>query len=189
MLLSSRFRDALTYATQLHAGQSRKASDVPYISHLLAVASIVLDYGGTEDEAIAALLHDAIEDQGGASTREKIRQLFGEAVVGIVNGCSDSETIPKPPWRERKEKYLEHLCTASSSVLLVSAADKLHNIRTMLIDYQIIGEQIWQRFTGGKDGTLWYYRAVVDVLIPLGPKLLVGELERAVIELESIACF
>ena len=109
MELSTRFEDALTFATRLHADQTRKGTTIPYISHLLAVTSIVLEQGGNEDEAIAALLHDAIEDQGGASTREEIRRLFGETVVEIVNGCTDAEVVPKPPWRTRKEAYIAHL--------------------------------------------------------------------------------
>ena len=109
MLLSHRFKDALDYATDLHATQVRKGSGVPYIGHLLAVASIVLDYGGTEDEAIAALLHDAVEDQGGDATRQEIIRRFGPEIAAIVDGCTDAETIPKPPWRKRKEDYIVHL--------------------------------------------------------------------------------
>src|SRR5947209_2209991 len=129
MRLTLRFEDALVFATQLHAGQRRKGSATPYVAHLLAVAAIVLENEGNEDEAIAALLHDAIEDQGGAPTREMIRERFGNRVVEIVDGCTDAEVIPKPPWRARKEAYIAHLRGATPSVRLVSAADKLHNAR------------------------------------------------------------
>jgi len=184
--LSTRFEEALTFATRLHADQARKGTTIPYISHLLAVTSIVLEQGGNEDEAIAALLHDAIEDQGGASTREEIRRRFGETVVEIVNGCTDAEVVPKPPWRRRKEAYIAHLRDAPASVRLVSAADKLHNARAILADYRSVGESLWKRFHGGKTGTLWYYRTLVDVLQKTGPAPLFEELERVVSEIETL---
>jgi (p)ppGpp synthase/HD superfamily hydrolase len=187
MKLTSRFEDALIFATQLHAKQLRKGAAVPYIAHLLAVTSIVLENGGNEDEAIAALLHDAIEDQGGAATRELIRQRFGNNVVAIVDGCSDTDIYPKPPWKARKEKYIAHLRSAPASVRLVSAADKLHNARTVLADYRILGEALWQRFHGGRDGTLWYYRTVTDILLNAGKTPLIEELDRVVSELELLA--
>ena len=162
MILSLRFDEAFAYASRLHACQQRKGTDIPYLAHLLAVTAIVLEYGGGEDEAIAALLHDAIEDQGGPATRAEIRHRFGEHVVDIVDGCTDAETVPKPPWRQRKEAYVAHVGDASSSVRLVSAADKLHNARSILADYRQLGEALWDRFRGGRDGTLWYYRALVD---------------------------
>jgi GTP pyrophosphokinase len=164
MKLSTRFEEALVLATCLHADQTRKGTAIPYISHLLAVTAIVLEHGGNEDEAIAALLHDSIEDQGGAATREEIRRQFGDRVVEIVDGCTDTDVMPKPPWRERKEAYLAHIIEATGSVRLVSAADKLHNARAILEDYRIIGEALWNRFNGGKEGTLWYYRSAVDAL-------------------------
>ena len=185
-MLSERFTDALTFATQLHARQTRKGSEVPYIAHLLGVASTVLEHGANEDEAIAALLHDAIEDQGGATTREEIRRRFGDTVTEIVDGCTDSDTTPKPPWRQRKEAYIAHIPTASASVLLVSAADKLYNARSVLNDYRLIGDAVWQRFQGGKNGSLWYYRAVVDALRSTGSSPLFDELERVVSELERL---
>lgn len=184
--MSERFTEALTYATHLHANQTRKGSGVPYIAHLLGVASIVLENGGNEDEAIAALLHDAIEDQGGAATREEIRRRFGNTVTEIVNGCTDAETIPKPPWRQRKEEYIAHIPTASPSVLLVSCADKLYNARSILNDYRVLGESVWERFKGGKEGSLWYYRAVVDAFCKTGSTPLIAELERVVSELEKL---
>jgi GTP pyrophosphokinase len=185
-MLSERFTQALTYATQLHAKQVRKGSGVPYVAHLLGVASIALEYGANEDEAIAALLHDAVEDQGGAATREEIRRRFGDNVTAIVDGCTDADTIPKPPWRERKEAYIAHIPTASSSVLLVSAADKLHNAQSILKDYRILGESLWQRFQGGKAGTLWYYRALVTAFYQTGSSPIFAELERVVSELERL---
>jgi GTP pyrophosphokinase len=186
MMLSERFTDALAFATQLHAGQTRKGNGVPYIAHLLGVASTVLEHGANEDEAIAALLHDAIEDQGGAATREEIRRRFGDTVTEIVDGCTDSDTTPKPPWRQRKEAYIAHIPTASASVRLVSAADKLYNARSVLNDYRLIGDAVWERFQGGKNGSLWYYRAIVDAFRSTGSSPLFDELERVVSELESL---
>ena len=187
MELSTRFDEALVLAARLHAGQTRKGTGIPYIAHLLAVASIVLEQDGSEDEAIAALLHDAIEDQGGASTRQLIRERFGENVVEIVNGCTDAESMPKPPWRARKEAYIAHLADAPAPVRLVSAADKLHNARAILADYRAIGEALWERFNGGKEGTLWYYRSLVTVLRNAERTPLVEELERVVSEIEMLA--
>jgi (p)ppGpp synthase/HD superfamily hydrolase len=186
MPLSDRFTEALTFATQLHATQIRKGSGTPYIAHLLGVASIVLEYGADEDEAIAALLHDAIEDQGGSQARSEIRRRFGDRVTEIVDGCTDSDTQPKPPWRERKEAYIAHIPHASKSVRLVSAADKLYNARSILKDYQLVGDSLWERFTGGKDGSLWYYRAIVDAFRQTESHPLVDELDRVVEELEKI---
>jgi (p)ppGpp synthase/HD superfamily hydrolase len=187
MPLTERFHEALDYSAALHAAQLRKGSQTPYVAHLLAVAAIALEYGADEDEAIAALLHDAVEDQGGAPTREEIRRRFGPRVATIVDGCTDGDTVPKPPWLERKEKYLAHLPTAGASVHLVSAADKLHNVRSIVQDHRLLGDTVWRRFTAGKDGTLWYYRQVADVLGQVWPGPLVDELERAVRELERRA--
>lgn len=184
MILSERFKDALWRATDLHANQSRKGSGVPYVAHLLGVASLVLEYGGTEDEAIAALLHDAVEDQGGQRTREMIADKYGATIAQIVDGCTDSDTIPKPPWRERKEAYIAHIATASPSVLLVSACDKLYNARSILADYRVTGEEIWERLKGGKkDGTLWYYQALVEAYKKTGQHRVYDELERTVREI------
>jgi (p)ppGpp synthase/HD superfamily hydrolase len=164
MARSKDFESALRYASRLHAGQTRKGSDAPYISHLLAVAAIVLEHGGTEKEAIAALLHDAVEDQGGRETHEEIRRRYGKRVAGIVAACSDTDQSPKPPWRARKETYVERLRSEPYSVRLVVAADKLHNARHLLSSYRVQGEDLWSHFKGGREGTLWYYRAVVDAL-------------------------
>ncbi len=188
MALSVHFDEALVYATRLHAGQVRKGTSVPYIAHLLAVAGIVLDYGGTESEAIAALLHDAVEDQGGAPTREEIRRRFGAEVVAIVDGCSDTDQTPKPPWQARKEAYIARLPHETAAVRLVSTADKLHNARDILAAYRALGEALWGRFNGGRDGTLWYYRALVQAYraAETAPPL-VDELDRVVSELERLA--
>jgi GTP pyrophosphokinase len=186
MKLSECFTQALIFASQLHAKQTRKGSGVPYVAHLLAVASIALEYGASEDEAIAALLHDAIEDQGGAATREEIRRRFGDTVTEIVDGCTESDITPKPPWRQRKEAYIAHIPNASVSVRLVSAADKLHNARSILKDYRLLGDGVWERFQGGKNGTLWYYRSIVDAFHTVESTPLVDELERVVSELEGL---
>ena len=186
MMLSDRFTDALTFATQLHAKQTRKGGGIPYIAHLLGVASIALEHGANEDEAIAALLHDAIEDQGGAATREEIRCRFGNTVTEIVDGCTESDLTPKPPWLERKQAYIAHIPGASPSVRLVSASDKLHNARSVLNDYRILGDAVWERFQGGKEGTLWYYHSLVEVFRSTGSTPLIDELERTVRELERL---
>jgi (p)ppGpp synthase/HD superfamily hydrolase len=180
-----KFDHALVYASRLHRDQVRKGTSTPYITHLLAVASIVGENGGTEDEVVAALLHDAPEDQGGEATLQEIRDQFGDGVAEIVDGCTDTYETPKPPWRERKERYLAHLADASGSVRLLSSADKLHNARTVLSDYRLLGEDLWTRFNGKKEGTLWYYRAVVDVL--QGDSPIVEELDRTVSELETLS--
>ena len=160
--LGPRFLRAFQFAAEKHAGQTRKASTIPYIAHLMGVASLVLEAGGDEDLAIAALLHDVVEDCGGAPILTEVRRCFGERVAHVVDGCTDSDTDPKPPWRERKENYLRHLKRADAGTRLVSAADKLNNIRSILTDYREIGESVWARFNGGRDGTLWYYRALRD---------------------------
>jgi GTP pyrophosphokinase len=185
--LTDRFQNALAYAATLHGKQTRKASGEPYLSHLLAVAALVMENGGNEDECIAALLHDAAEDQGGRPILKEIQERFGAKVATIVEGCSDTFETPKPAWRVRKETHITHLQTESPSVRLITAADKLHNIRSILREYRRQGETLWSCFHGGRDGTLWYYRAVVTVLRQTGNSLLIEELERAVDELESLA--
>ena len=190
-MLSNRFTEALVYAKELHDTQTRKGGNVPYLAHLMGVASIALEYGANEDEAIAALLHDAIEDQGGPPTAREIRRRFGDTVADIVEGCTDADTTPKPPWRQRKEAYIAHIPTASLSVRLVSAADKLYNAWSILKDYRVLGESVWQRFKGGaKDGTLWYYRSLVTALrqAEFDPNLtfLIDELDRVVTKLEEL---
>jgi (p)ppGpp synthase/HD superfamily hydrolase len=185
--LTARFHRALVYAARVHARQFRKGTSRPYIGHLLGVTSIVLTHGGDEDEAIAALLHDAVEDQGGKPRLREIRRKFGGRVARIVEGCTDSDVEPKPPWLERKTEYLRHLRRADSSVRLVSAADKLYNARETLEDLRTHREALWKRFKGGKQGTLWYYREVGKILRRKGPKELAAELERVVRELTRAA--
>lgn len=185
--LTQRFRDALQYATQLHNGQVRKGTTIPYVSHLLAVTAMVLEDGGDEDQAIAALLHDAVEDQGGQATLEQIRLRFGALVAELVDGCTDTYETPKPPWRARKEDYLNHLKSAPEGVLRISLADKLHNAHTILRDLHTIGPPVWQRFNGGMIGTLWYYRSLVDFFASASQSPLVGELKRVIEELEALA--
>jgi (p)ppGpp synthase/HD superfamily hydrolase len=182
---SPRFDAALVYTHQLHADQRRKGTTIPYVGHLLAVTAIVIENGGTEDEVIAALLHDAVEDAGGPDTREDIRLLFGDNVATLVDGLTDTDQTPKPPWRQRKETYLAHLRDAPSSVLLVSLADKIHNAQSILRDVHTDGDSVWNRFTGGRDGSLWYYRSLVEIFRARGQfTTLVAELDRVVSELE-----
>lgn len=185
--LSDRFVQAMSFAAQLHANQLRKGTHVPYIAHLLGVTSLALEYGATEDEAIAALLHDAIEDQGGAATREEIRRQFGDTVTQIVEGCTDADTVPKPPWKERKQAYIQHIPLASASVRLVSACDKLHNARSIVRDCREQGEAVWDKFKGGKAGTLWYYRALITAFRQGEPMPVIEELDRVVTEMEALS--
>jgi (p)ppGpp synthase/HD superfamily hydrolase len=185
--LSPRFEQALAYAAQIHAGQLRRGTKIPYLSHLLAVTGIALEHGATEDEAIAALLHDAVEDAGGEARLADLEVRFGHRVARIVAGCTDTDQTPKPPWAERKTAHLAHLRRAPLPVKLVSACDKLHNSRSILSDCRILGDALWGRFHGGKEGTLWYYRAVVSAFG--GPRLrgLAQDLDATVTELERLA--
>lgn len=186
--LSERFDDALLYASRLHRGQVRKGTAVPYLAHLLAVAALVLDHGGDEDEAIAALLHDAVEDQGGPPVLAEIERRFGPRAAAIVAGCTDADGTPRPPWRARKDACLAHLRTAPAPVILVSAADKLHNAQAILADYRRLGEPLWDRFSGGRRGVLWYYRALVAAYRETGHAgALVVELDRVVSRIERLA--
>jgi len=187
MNLSPRFDQALQYAVLIHAGQIRKGANIHYISHLLGVASIALEYGANEDETIGALLHDAGEDAGGEGRIEDIRLRFGDGVADVVSGCTDAIIIPKPPWRKRKEDYIAHLPKSAPSVRLVSAADKLHNARAILRDLRCHGDAVWQRFKGGKDGTLWYYRSLITAYRLSGESELIEELDRVVTEIERLA--
>ncbi len=181
---SELWQQAFTYASDLHATQTRKGKDVPYISHLMGVAAIVLEQGGTENQAIGALLHDAVEDQ--EVTVEEIRKRFNDEVAEIVGGCTDAETESKSEWRGGKEEYIAHLSEAGPSVWLVAAADKLYNALNILEDYRIEGESLWDRFTGGKDGTLWYYKSLAKTFREINPSPLTDELGRVVSELEKL---
>lgn len=183
---STRLGEAFQYAAEFHREQKRKGTETPYISHLMAVAGIVLENGGDEDTAIAALLHDVIEDGGGDAARKEIRRRFGKRVADIVDECTDAETVPKLPWRERKEIYVAHLRHASPQARLVSAADKLHNARAILADYRVVGEALWTRFNADRDGVLWYYNAIVAAFREGGATPLVEELERVVKELTRL---
>lgn len=187
MELTKRFDDAFLYASHLHSGQKRKASLVPYISHLLAVTALVLQYGGDEDQAIAAMLHDAVEDQGGVEILAEIRSRFGERVARIVDGCTDSYTTPKRPWLERKKFYIERLKDEPSDVRLVSLADKVDNLRSIAADLEENGEETWTKFRGGKDGSIWYYRSLVDIFSEGEPGGLARVFSRLVDEIEKKA--
>lgn len=160
-VLSERFDEALVFARQLHQTQTRKGSNIPYMSHLIRVAGLALEFGATEDEAIAALLHDAIEDQGGDTARQEIIKRFGQNVADIVDGCTDADVQPKPPWHQRKQAYIDHISEAPESVLLVSGCDKLDNLRALLKDYRQLGDELWERFSASKEDSMWYYGELV----------------------------
>ncbi|MCY7408306.1 MAG: HD domain-containing protein [Alkalinema sp. CAN_BIN05] len=161
-MLGDRFELALVMMYRLHLSQVRKGSPVPYVAHLLSVAALVLEDGGDEDEAIAALLHDAMEDQG--LRRDVLCLRFGDRVCEIVEGCTESVVVPRRPWRERKLLHLAMVEGATVSVRRVTMADKLHNVRSFLAEYERLGPGLWGRFGGGRDGTIWYYREMVSRL-------------------------
>jgi (p)ppGpp synthase/HD superfamily hydrolase len=185
--LSERFDEALTYASDLHRTQTRKGGDIPYIGHLLSVASLVIEGGGTETQAIAGLLHDAVEDQGGAPVLADIREKFGDNVATIVAECSDTDVVPKPPWKKRKQDYIDHLGDASEATILVSLADKLDNARAILRDYRIDGPELWQRFSvHDPQQHLWYYRSLLAVYQARNSTWLVAELARVLGELDDL---
>jgi (p)ppGpp synthase/HD superfamily hydrolase len=187
MRLSRDFEKALNYATRIHGGQLRKKTRIPYIAHILGVTAIAMEYGATETEAIGALLHDAVEDCGGAKRLHDIERKFGKAVAKIVEGCTDTDQTPKPPWLARKKAYIAHLRHAPVSTQIVSAADKLHNLRAILMDYRTEDDKLWSRFNGGKKGTLWYY-AVLLAAFNSGERLdpLVAELDRTLKTIEKL---
>lgn len=178
--LSTRFDDAFRYAHGLHADQRRKGSGAPYIGHLMGVASIVLEDGGTEDEAVAALLHDAAEDHGGRERLADIRARFGDEVARIVEDCTDSWDTPKPPWAERKHAYVHHARRLPPSSLRVSAADKVHNAYAILRDLRNLGEAVWDRFQATPDDVMSYYEGLVRAYREAGGGRLVDELDRIV---------
>lgn len=175
-----RLCSAFGLAVDLHAEQTRKGGSRPYIGHLLGTASIAMQHGADEDVVIGALLHDAVEDQGGAPTLERIRKAFGDRVARIVDSCSDTDKTPKPPWRKRKEDYIAHLHGARADELLVTASDKLHNLRETLSDLRATGPAFWDMFEGGKEGTLWYYTELITAFRETGllPSALLRELEE-----------
>ncbi len=184
--LSQRFDEALQWASRLHADQVRKGTDIPYFAHLVAVTGLVLENGADEDVAIAALLHDACEDQGGMKILLEIDKRYGPRVAGIVEALSDTFEDPKPPWRERKESYVASIAGESEDALLVAAADKLHNVRTIIYDYRAVGEELWERFSCSRDDVLWYYRAMVTEMRKVWEHSLLEELDRRVSELEAL---
>lgn len=184
--LGPRFQRAFSFAAEKHSGQTRKASTIPYIAHLMGVASLVLEAGGDEDLAIAALLHDVVEDCGGAPMLREVRRRFGTRVAKVVDGCTDTDVYPKPPWLERKQKYIARLRNEDAETRLVSAADKLNNVRSILSDYRAIGEAVWSRFNGGRDGTVWYYRTLRDEFLRDEPNRITRDLELAVNELDAM---
>jgi (p)ppGpp synthase/HD superfamily hydrolase len=187
-LLSARFVEALTYTANLHAAQVRKGTDVPYVSHLVAVCSLVLEDGGNEDQAIAGLLHDALEDQPRqGKTAKEIERKFGARVLGIVEACTDAMTHPKRPWIERKKEYVARARTHSPEARRVSLADKLHNTRSILTDLRQIGDAVWDRFNATPDDILWYYRSLAGVYGEAGPSRLSDELDLVVTELERLS--
>jgi (p)ppGpp synthase/HD superfamily hydrolase len=186
VILGERFEKALAYAVGLHRTQFRKGSGVPYVAHLLGTAAVVLHFGGDEDQAIAALLHDAAEDQGGRATLERIRALFGDRVAMIVDGCTDTYEQPKPQWRPRKEAYIASIAKKSADVRLVSAADKVDNARSIVTDLRTIGPALWDRFKGGRQ-SVWYYRELVNAFRAAGDGPIVAELDAVVTEIERMA--
>jgi (p)ppGpp synthase/HD superfamily hydrolase len=187
--LTDTFDRALIYGTHVHGGQARKGTSIPYVAHLLAVAATVLEYGGSEDMAISALLHDAVEDQGGEPRLADIRNRFGDRVADIVRSCSDSTSAnqPKEAWNIRKTRYIEHLDTLDQETLLVSLSDKIHNARSILRDLRKpeIGTAIWDRFSKPKKDTLWNYRELANAFRRLLPGQLAGELSEIVEVLEA----
>lgn len=183
--LTPKFVEALGYAAEKHATQTRKAGEVPYLGHLLSVAGLVIEADGTETQAIAALLHDAAEDQGGERTLAEIGQKFGADVASIVAECSDTFEAPKPPWRGRKERYIQHLREASDDAVLVSLADKLDNARAILRDLRAHGNEVWQRFSVQDPQLhLWYYRSLLEVYSQRAHSWMVGELHDVIGALE-----
>lgn len=183
--LTPKFVEAVEYAAQLHSTQTRKGSDIPYLGHLLSVAGLVIEADGTEPQAIAALLHDAAEDQGGEETLAEIRQKFGSDVAIIVEDCSDTFETPKPPWRPRKENYIRHLREASDEAVLVSLADKLHNARALLREFRDLGDELWQRFNEqDPQQHLWYYRELLKVYTDRIDNWMVDDLRDVVDALE-----
>ncbi len=184
--LGERFEEALVYSARIHDAQVRKASDVPYVSHLLGVAALVLEDGGDEDEAIGALLHDAAEDQGGRERLEDIRRRFGDRVAAIVDGCTDTYETPKPDWDLRKRAYIEHLREVGDlGILRVSLADKLHNARSIFRDLSLSGDEVWERFTRGREQQLWYYGALVEVFRGRVDSPMVAELDVILAEMRN----
>lgn len=184
-ILGPRFEDALVYGAELHRAQLRKGGLIPYVGHLLIVAGTVIEWGGDEDQAIAAILHDAVEDQGrSGETAAEIHRRFDGRVAEFVKGLSDTDETPKPPWKQRKKTYMDKLRNEPIEVVLISAADKLHNSRAILADFIEEGEGLWQRFTIKDQGglpQLWYYRELLKIYEERLPLRVTRDL-RAVVE-------
>lgn len=185
--LSRKFEHALTFANQVHAEQKRKDSGAPYFAHVIGVAALVLEDGGSEEEAIAALLHDTAEDQGGQAMLDEIAERFGDKISRIVSECSDTLVIPKPPWRERKEAHIKKLRMAHPETIRIMLADKVYNSRNLLRGLQQRGEQVWGNFKGGRDGTLWYFKQMYATFALTCPptNYLMDELARNIRRIEN----
>jgi (p)ppGpp synthase/HD superfamily hydrolase len=179
-MLTQRLDEAFRYARTLHETQTRKGTSIPYISHLMIVSALIIENGGSEDQAIGGLLHDAAEDQGGARTLQEIRAQFGDVVAEIVSDCTDAWEEPKPDWQSRKEAYLNKLPGKPKRSLLVSLADKTHNAEAILFDYRVLGAALWDRFNGGAAGTRWYYRSLANIFSEVLPGPLSDRLSRSV---------
>ena len=185
--LTERFINGVQFAHDAHRSRKRKGTAIPYISHLLSVAGLVLESGGDEDLAIAGLLHDAVEDAeeiSGEEMSDRIRSKFGDRVADIVDGCSDAKSSPgesKPPWQSRKEAYIKHLGSASDDVLRVSIADKVHNARSIATDQDRLGEVVWDRFTSTSEESRWYYTSLRDIYKErISDSYLIKELDIAI---------
>lgn len=179
-MLTKRFDEAFAFAHDLHRRQTRKAAGTPYIAHLMSVAALVVEHGGDEDQAIAGLLHDAVEDQGGEETLALVRARFGDGVAAIVVDCTDAWVEPKPAWRPRKEAYLAALPRKPTRSVLVSLADKTHNAEAIAMDFHALGDEVWSRFNGGAEGTRWYYRTLAGIFRAAIPGPLAERHARAV---------
>lgn len=190
VVLSERYFDAVKFAARIHADHTRKGTTLPYVCHLLAVSASILEAGGDEDQAIAGLLHDAAEDCGGEPCLEEIRQVFGVRVADIVLGCSDSLTDDpelKEDWKPRKQRHLNHLGTATADVAVVTAADKLHNVRAINVDVRIAGVSYLKRFSASPEDLVWYYETLAGILRDLrAPLALVIPLREEVALLRSL---
>lgn len=184
-LLTDRFDQALVFASRVHRPQRRKGTDVPYVSHLLAVCALVLEHGGNEDQAITALLHDAPEDQGGEDMFGRIRDEFGTRIASLVAACGEPPALKDASWRERKEAFLRNLVDAPADARIVVAADKVHNLTCLLNDLRLLGDVVFDRFNGGNAGTLWYYGRLAETLAPRVPSSLALRLTESVRALQA----
>ncbi|HET6848480.1 MAG TPA: HD domain-containing protein [Gaiellales bacterium] len=187
-VLTASFQDALVYAAQVHDGHARKGSaQIPYLAHLMSVAALVLENDGDEEQAIAALLHDAIEDQGHRTSVAELRERFGDRVARIVEACSDTDQRPKPPWLGRKQAYIQRMEHEPQDVLLVALADKVHNARSTVADLRLHGDETWRKFGGTVEQQLWYYRSLSELFLRRMPSPLADELARLVDEITAMS--